>query len=342
MGEAVSGGGVGGVGGAGGVAFVFPGQGSQKVGMGAGWAAAYPAARETFAEADDVLGFALSRLCWEGPAEDLQLTANTQPALVATAVAIYRVVSGAGGAGGAGADGVAGIGPSVMAGHSLGEYAALVAAGALTFADALRLVRRRGEAMQEAVPAGEGAMAAILGLDAAAVEAIAADAAAGEVCAVANYNAPEQTVVAGHAAAVDRAVALAVERGAKRAIRLPVSAPFHCALMAPAQEVMAELLAATAFGDPAVPVVVNVDARPVTTGAAAREALVRQVTSPVRWVESVAWMAAAQGAGGGGAGTFVEVGPGKVLTGLVRRIAPEAATASFGEVEDYRKFLEGS
>jgi len=310
--------------GGGGLAFVFPGQGSQKVGMGAAWAAAFPAARETFAEADEVLGFALSRLSWEGPAEELQLTANTQPALLAASVAIHRAVAGEG------------LSPAVVAGHSLGEYSALVAAGALGFADALRLVRRRGEAMQQAVPPGEGAMAAILGLDPAAVERIAADAAAGgdgEVCAVANYNAPEQTVVAGHAAAVERAIALATERGAKRAIALPVSAPFHCPLMAPAERVMAELLAATDLRDPAVPVVVNVDARRVTTAAAARRALVRQVTSPVRWVESVLEMAA------GGTHTFVEVGPGKVLTGLVRRIVPEAATASVGEVDDYRKFL---
>ena len=305
---------------------MFPGQGSQKVGMGAAWAAEFPAARETFAEADEVLGFALSRLCWEGPAEDLQLTANTQPALLTASVAIHRAVA---------AEGMA---PAVMAGHSLGEYSALVAAGALGFADALRLVRRRGEAMQEAVPPGVGAMAAILGLDSAAVERIAADAAGGagaaggEVCAVANYNAPEQTVVAGHAAAVERAIGLAAERGAKRAIALPVSAPFHCALMAPAERVMAELLAATEMRDPAVPVVVNVDARPVTTADAARQALVRQVTRPVRWVESVLGMAAR------GTHTFVEVGPGKVLTGLIRRIAPEAATASVGEIEDYRKF----
>ena len=221
----------------------------------------------------------------------------------------------------------------MVAGHSLGEYSALVAAGALGFADALRLVRRRGEAMQAAVPPGEGAMAAVLGLDATAVEQVAAAAAAetGEVCAVANYNSPEQTVVAGTAAAVDRAAALASERGARRAIRLPVSAPFHCALMAPAQAVMAELLAATEFRDPAVPVVVNVDARPVTTGAAAREALVRQVTAPVRWVESVRRLAA------DGASTIVEVGPGKVLAGLVRRIAPEVATAAVGELEEFRK-----
>jgi [acyl-carrier-protein] S-malonyltransferase len=307
----------------GGPAFVFPGQGSQKVGMGAGWIDAYPIARETFAEADEVLGFALSTLCLDGPADQLQLTANTQPALLAASTAIHRAVA---------AEGVA---PAMVAGHSLGEYSALVAAGALGFADALRLVRRRGEAMQAAVPPGEGAMAAVLGLDAAAVERVAAAAAAetGEVCAVANYNSPEQTVVAGTAAAVDRAAALATERGAKRAIRLPVSAPFHCALMAPAQAVMAELLAATEFRDPAVPVVVNVDARPVTTAAEARAALVRQVTAPVRWVESVRRMAA------DGAATFVEVGPGKVLTGLVRRIAPEATTAAVGELEDFRKFL---
>jgi [acyl-carrier-protein] S-malonyltransferase len=292
-----------------GTAFVFPGQGSQKVGMGREWAERHPEARAAFAEADERLGFALSALSWEGPEEELRRTANTQPALLATSVAILRVLE------------KEGVQPAAAAGHSLGEYSALVAAGALAYGDALALVRRRGELMQEAVPEGEGAMAAILGLDAAAVEEVAAEAAGGggDVCEIANLNAPGQTVLAGHAAAVERAVALAAARGAKKAVRLPVSAPFHCALMRPAREGMAALLAATAFRDPAVPVVVNADAAPVTTGAAARDALVRQIDSPVRWVESIERMA-----GELGIGTFVEVGPGQVLCALVRRIAPDS------------------
>ncbi|HVS02492.1 MAG TPA: ACP S-malonyltransferase [Thermoanaerobaculia bacterium] len=301
---------------AGRLALVFPGQGSQKVGMGGDWAAALPDAAATFAEADAALGLPLSRLCWEGPAEELQLTANQQPAILAVSVAMQRVLA------------ARGVEPALVAGHSLGEYSALVAAGSLRFADALRLVRRRGELMQEAVPVGQGAMAAILGLDAEAVEALVTEAAGDEVCAVANRNAPEQTVIAGHAPAVARAVELARERGARRALLLPVSAPFHSPLMAPARQGLAPLLRATSFVDPRVPVVVNVDAAPRFSGEALRDALERQVDSPVRWVESVRWMAEE-----GGVGTFLEVGPGAVLSGLIRRIAPDARALAIGSPE---------
>ena len=299
-------------------AFVFPGQGSQSVGMGAEWAAADQKAREVFAEADEALGFALSDLCFEGPEEDLQLTANTQPAILATSLAIWRCLDGAFGE------------PALLAGHSLGEYSAHVAAGTLTLGDALRLVRRRGELMQEAVPVGEGAMAAILGLEAEAVRRIAEDATSGtSVCAVANYNAPIQTVVAGHAAAVERAMALAAEAGAKRAVPLPVSAPFHSPLMAPARDGLTPYLEETTFTDPPVAVVTNIDARPARRGEDAREALIRQVDGPVRWVESIRWMVEE-----GGIERFVEVGPGKVLTGLIRKIAPEVEVITVGSPAD--------
>jgi [acyl-carrier-protein] S-malonyltransferase len=295
-------------------AFLFPGQGSQNVGMGRSWADESAAARSAFAEADEVLGFALSRLCWEGPEEELRLTANTQPAILTASVAVWRAAA------------ERGLAPAAVAGHSLGEYSALVAAGSLAFADALRLVRRRGELMQEAVPVGVGAMAAVIGLSAAEVERLARLAAGDEVCAVANYNAPIQTVVAGHRPAVERAVALATEGGAKRAILLPVSAPFHCELMRPAREALTPLLEDTEFRDPRVPVMTNVDAAPATTGAAARQALARQVDSPVRWVESIERLAADLGVG-----RFVEIGPGAVLTGLVRRIARDAEAVSLAE-----------
>jgi [acyl-carrier-protein] S-malonyltransferase len=310
-------------GGNGKLAFLFPGQGSQKVGMGKPWADAFPAAAAVFVEADHVLGFPLSRLCWEGPAEELQLTANQQPAILATSVAVLRVLE------------QHEVCPDLVAGHSLGEYSALVAARVLDLPDALRLVRRRGELMQEAVPVGEGAMAAVLGMPAAEVAAVLPEAAApGEVCAVANLNSPEQTVIAGHRAAVERAVSLLQSRGAKRAMLLPVSAPFHSPLMAPAREGLAPLLAATTFRDPTVPVVTNVDARPVRSGDAAREALVRQVDSPVRWVESVSWMA-----GEGGAGRFLEVGPGSVLCGLVKRIVAGSRPLPCGEPEGLQQLL---
>lgn len=299
-------------------AFVFPGQGSQRVGMGQAWVGAFRAARETFEEADEALGFALGALCFDGPESELDLTANTQPAILTASVAAWRVVR------------EAPIDPVLLAGHSLGEYTAHVAAGTLRFADAVRLVRRRGELMQQAVPVGEGSMAAVLGLDAAAVGEVAERASRpGEICAVANYNAPTQVVVAGHAPAVERAMAAALEAGARRAVPLPVSAPFHSPLMAPAREGMVPELAAVEFADPHPPVVVNIDARPVETGEAARRALARQIDGPVRWVESVRWMT-----GEGAIERFVEVGPGSVLRGLVRKIAPETQCTGVSEPAD--------
>lgn len=306
------------------LAFVFPGQGSQKVGMVKAWADASPQARATFEEADEALGFPLSRLCWEGPEEELNLTANTQPALVAAAIAVLRALAAL----------APELRPVAVAGHSLGEYSALVAAGALDFADALRLVRRRGELMQEAVPVGKGAMAAIIGLDPETIAAVAADASQGEVCAVANLNGPAQTVIAGDKGAIDRAVALAKERGARKATLLAVSAPFHSPLMRPAREGMTPLLAATPFKDPRVPVVTNVDAAPVTTGEAARDALVRQIDSPVRWVESVLRME-----NDFGVQTFVEVGPGNVLSGLTRRIVQSARATAISDPDHLRQLL---
>ena len=315
------------------IALVFPGQGSQKVGMGRAWADRSDEARRTFEEADEVLGFALSRLCWEGPEDELNLTTNTQPALLTVSTAIHRALGVF-----PGLESLQPLAPLAMAGHSLGEYSALVAAGALGFADALRLVRRRGQLMQEAVPVGVGAMAAVIALDTEAVTALAADAAdpaKGEICAVANLNGPGQTVLAGHKAAIDRAVAMAKERGARKATLLPVSAPFHSPLMAPAREGMTGPLAGTAFHDPRVPVVSNVDAAPVATGAAARDALVRQIDNPVRWVESVLWMAESAGVD-----TFLEVGPGTVLCGLNRRIAPGTVSISLADPEQLRKVLD--
>jgi [acyl-carrier-protein] S-malonyltransferase len=311
------------------LAFVFPGQGSQKVGMGRVWAEASAAARQAFAEADEALGFALSRLCWEGPEEELNLTANTQPALVAASIAVHRALD----------ELAPGLRPVAVAGHSLGEYSALVAAGALGFGDALRLVRRRGQLMQEAVPVGQGAMAAVIGLDADAIAGIATDAAQSgdqlEVCAVANFNSPGQTVIAGHKGAVDRAVGLAKERGARKATLLAVSAPFHSPLMRPARDGMAPLLAAADFNDPRVPVVTNVDAALVVTGAAARDALVRQIDSPVRWVESVLRMEEELGVE-----AFVEVGPGNVLSGLNRRIVKAARATAISDPAHLRQLLE--
>ncbi len=299
-------------------AFVFPGQGSQRVGMGRAWAEAFAESEAVFVEADRALGFALSGLCFEGPEDELQLTTNTQPAILAASIAVWRVVAKL-------AEPAA-----LLAGHSLGEYTAHVAAGTLEFAAALRLVRRRGELMQQAVPAGQGAMAAVLGLDAAAVARMASEASRpGDLVTVANYNAPEQTVIAGHAGAVERAVDLAKAGGARRAVLLPVSAPFHSPLMRPAREGLAPALAETTFGAPRPPVVTNIDARPVTDGEAARDALVRQVDGPVRWVDSVRWMV-----GEGGIDRFVEIGPGTVLTGLVRRIAKGVAVVNVEEPDD--------
>jgi [acyl-carrier-protein] S-malonyltransferase len=288
------------------VAFVFPGQGSQRAGMGRALAEAFAESREVFAEADAALGTGLSTLCFEGPDEALQLTANTQPAILAASVAALRPLL------------ARGVRPALVAGHSLGEYSALVAAGVLCLKDALVAVRRRGEYMQEAVPVGAGAMAAILALDLATIEEACREAAQGEVVAPANLNAPGQIVIAGHAAAVDRAIGACRARGARRALRLPVSAPFHCELMRPAQERLAQDLARLPFGEPAVPVVNNVDARETSEGASCRDALIRQVSAPVRWQESVERLAAL------GVDTFVEVGPGSVLCGLVKKIAKGA------------------
>ena len=289
-------------------AFVFPGQGAQSVGMGKALADAYPAARAVFEEVDAALGENLSRLIWEGPQEELTLTRNAQPALMATSLAALRALE---------AEGVAITDAGFVAGHSLGEYSALAAAGALSLADTARLLRLRGDAMQAAVPVGMGAMAAILGLDFATVSQIAAEAAAsagGEVCQAANDNDPGQVVVSGHLAAVERAIAIAREKGARRAVLLPVSAPFHCALMQPAAEVMAEALAKVEISRPKVPLVANVCACAVSDPAEIRKLLVAQVTGSVRWRESVLWMAAH------GVDEIWEIGAGKALSGMIRRI----------------------
>jgi [acyl-carrier-protein] S-malonyltransferase len=288
-------------------AFVFPGQGSQTVGMGRALAEAFPAAAAVFAEVDDALGEKLSALVWEGPEDRLQLTENAQPALMATSMAAMRALESLG---------VTVRHAAFVAGHSLGEYSALCAAGTFSLADTARLLRLRGRAMQAAVPVGAGAMAALLGLDADAARAVAEEAAEGQVCEAANDNAPGQVVVSGDKAAVERAVKIAAAKGAKRAILLPVSAPFHCALMAPAAEAMAEALAGVAMQAPAVPVVSNVKAEGVSDPAEIRALLVRQVTGAVRWREGAVWMA------GQGVDTLVEVGAGKVLTGLAKRIDP--------------------
>jgi [acyl-carrier-protein] S-malonyltransferase len=289
------------------VAYIFPGQGSQFAGMGRELAEAFAAAREVFAEADDALGFSLSPLCFEGPTEALQLTENTQPAILTVSIAALRALE---------AEGYPA--PDYVAGHSLGEYSALVAAGALSLADAVRTVRARGRYMQEAVPVGVGAMAAILGADAELVETACREAAQGEVCSPANINSPKQIVIAGNTAAVERAMELLKERGAKRAIKLPVSAPFHCALMQPAQDRLAPDLEQIEFADLRVPLVANVSAVECEQGADARRNLVLQVTAPVQWLRCVNYIESE------GVKTFVEVGPGKVLSGLVKQIVPDA------------------
>jgi len=288
------------------IAFLFPGQGSQSVGMGRELADRFPAAASTFAEADEACGFPLSKLCFEGPEDDLKLTENTQPAILTVSVAAFRVLA------------EHGIQPALAAGHSLGEWSAHVAAGTLQFADAVRAVKARGRAMQQAVPAGQGAMAAILSLDAAQVGEACAEAAqeTGLVVAAANLNSPGQTVISGSLAAVERATAIAKAKGARRAVMLPVSAPFHCALMQPAQEEVARVLGSIALSEPRIPVAANVTGGLVTTADAARDALVRQVTGAVRWVDCMQALIAA------GATSFVEVGPGKVLSGLLRQIDP--------------------
>ena len=295
------------------VAFMFPGQGSQVVGMGRAFYEASPGARAAFEEANDALGFDLARLAFEGPESELALTANTQPAVLAASVAAAAACA------------ERGLRPALAAGHSLGEYSALVVAGALRFADAVRLVRRRGEFMQDAVPVGAGAMAAIMGLELPAVERVCAEAANGEVVEIANVNSALQIVVAGHRAAVERAVALATKRGGLKSVLLPVSAPFHCSLMAPAAEKLARELDAVPVVDPRIPVVRNVDAGVTRTAGEVRPCLLRQVTNPVRWTDCVRRLAE------GGATAFVEVGPGRVLAALLRRIVDGARGLS---VED--------
>jgi [acyl-carrier-protein] S-malonyltransferase len=285
----------------------------------------FAAAREVFEEADEALGFSLSEMCFSGDEADLQMTANTQPAILTTSIAAYRALE---------AEGF--TGPEFVAGHSLGEYSALVAAGVLNFADAVRTVRKRGTYMQEAVPVGVGAMAAILGLDLAAVEAGCAEAAGGEgeVCSPANINSPSQIVIAGNAGAIDRACEILKEKGAKRAIKLNVSAPFHCALMMPAQERLAEDLKGLEYSDFRFPVVHNVDAAANSDPGQVAGALARQVSSPVRWLESVEFLVAQ------GADTFIEVGAGKVLTGLVRQINREVSGLNVENTESLRNTLE--
>jgi [acyl-carrier-protein] S-malonyltransferase len=306
------------------IAFVFPGQGAQQVGMGRALAAHSSICEDTFAEADAALGESLSSLCFEGPEDRLQLTENTQPAILAASIAAYRLIASMD------------VEPAFAAGHSLGEYAAHVAAGTLSFADALTTVRRRGRYMQEAVPVGEGAMSALLGIEADAAQA-ACDATIaempGRVVSPANLNAPGQVVIAGHADAVTRAGELAKARGARRVIPLTVSAPFHCALMKPAEERLAADLAKLAVHDPGIPVVANVDANPKTTAAASIDALIRQVSAPVRWQEVVARLIA------DGATTFVELGPGAVLAGLIRKIDRNVTVVSVGDPESLQAAL---
>ena len=304
-------------GGANGPAWVFPGQGSQAIGMGRALADAEPSARAVFAEADDVLGFSLSKLCFDGPKDELTLTANAQPAILTTSIAALRVLEAR-----------TPQRPVAVAGHSLGEYSALVAAGALRLRDAVRLVHLRGKFMQEAVPAGEGAMAAILGLEADAVADACRESAGNEVVSPANLNGGGQIVIAGHKAAVDRACAAAKSKGAKRALPLTVSAPFHCALMQPAADKLARELERVEIAPPSVPVISNVEAKPNQDPGRVRELLARQVTAPVRWEESVQCLAAM------GVGEMVEVGAGNVLAGLVRRIAPDVRVQAAGTPED--------
>lgn len=304
------------------VAFVFPGQASQYPGMGKELAEAYPSAKAVFDEADKALGFSISKMCFEGSEEELKLTANTQPAILTCSVATYRVLE------------EKGLAPDFVAGHSLGEYSALVATGALKFADAVKLVHKRGKYMQDAVPAGKGAMAAIMGLSPAVVADVCKRAADGEICAPANLNSPDQTVISGEHDAIKRAVELASQAGAKRATILAVSAPFHCAMMMPAQEKLAKDLEKVNFGTLRVPLVTNVDADTIETGDQARVALVRQVSTAVRWEESVRLLIEE------GVNTFVEVGPGKVLTGLLRQIERSVAALNVEDQASLAKTVE--
>ena len=300
-------------------AFVFPGQGSQYVGMGKSLVEKFAAARAVFDTADRALGFSLTQLCFDGPAETLQLTENMQPALLTVSVAAWQVLD------------QQNVQPDYVAGHSLGEYAALVAAKSLDFADALRLVRKRGQYMQEAVPVGVGAMAALLKLPEGALDAVLAEAAQGEVVTAANLNSPDQLVIAGHAAAVARAVELAKAAGARRALMLPVSAPFHCSLMESAQRRLKADLDATEFRDLAVPLVNGWQAQVIRTGSEAREGLYQQVPNPVRWTEVIRKLASL------GVGRFLEVGAGGVLTGLLRNINSQLEGSKFGEAQDLEK-----
>jgi [acyl-carrier-protein] S-malonyltransferase len=305
------------------MAFLLPGQGSQTVGMGRELADRFPVAAATFAEADEALSLPISRLCFNGPEEDLRLTENTQPAILTVSVAAWRVLI------------EHGIQPALAAGHSLGEWSAHVAAGTLSFADAVRAVKARGRAMQQAVPAGIGAMAAILMLDPALVAEACAEAAAetGEPVAAANLNSPSQTVISGTKTAVEKASEIAKAKGARRAVMLPVSAPFHCVLMQPAQEEVARVLAGIALSNPAFPVASNVTGKLVTTAEEARHALIQQVTGAVRWVDCVNALVAA------GASTFVEAGPGKVLTGLMKQIAPDQKALNVEDAASLEKTL---
>ncbi|MAL08452.1 MAG: [acyl-carrier-protein] S-malonyltransferase [Maricaulis sp.] len=306
------------------LAFVFPGQGSQAVGMGQGLAESFPEARAVFDEVDAALGQKLSALMWDGPADELTLTENAQPAIMANSLAVMRVLESE--------FGVSVSAAKFVAGHSLGEYSALCAAGALSLSDAARLLKLRGQAMQKAVPVAQGAMAALIGADLDQAEKAAEAGSAQGVCQIANDNAPGQVVISGAKAAVDAAIAAAQEMGVKRAMPLPVSAPFHCALMQPAADAMAEALASASFSAPSVPVVVNVRARPESDPAILRDLLVEQVTGRVRWRESAEWMA-----GEGGIATFAEAG-GKVLTGMLKRIAPDAAGVPLISADDIVNF----
>ena len=306
-------------------AFVFPGQGAQAIGMGKALADAYPAAKAIFDEVDDALGESLTSLIWDGDIETLTLTKNAQPALMATSLAAMRALE---------AEGVSITAADYVAGHSLGEYSALAAAGAISVADTARLLRTRGTAMQEAVPVGVGAMAALLGLDFEAATAVAEEAAQGQVCQAANDNDPSQVVVSGHKEAVERALTIAKEKGAKRALLLPVSAPFHCALMKPAADVMAEALDDVQINAPAVPVVANVRAAAISDPAMIRSLLVEQVTGSVRWRESVLWMADQ------GVTEAWEIGAGKALSGMIKRISKDVATNNVGTPDDVAAAVE--